>query len=163
MRSVISVVKKNISALSERRFKGGFMVRRCNTVRKGMFVVLAAILCLLWADLALAGDRKTRVVTFLASGVRTAATAQSSGFDVSAYNEGQILVNVTAEADTSTLDIIIETSDDNSTYYTHTTIAQISATGKTRQAITNFGKYVRINYTVGGTSFTFAVVGVFKN
>lgn len=130
---------------------------------KTFLIVLGAILCLLMADFATAGDRKTRVITFLASGARTAATAQSSGFEVSAYHEGQILVNVTAESGTSTLDIIIETSDDNSTYYTHTTIAQITATGQTRQAITNFGKYVRINYTVGGTSFTFAIVGVFKN
>ena len=139
------------------------MITWSNGVRKGIFVVLSVVLCLLWADLALAGDRRTHVTTFFASGVRTAATAQSSGFDVSAYHEGQILVDVTAESGVSTLDIIIETSDDNSTYYTHTTIAQISATGQTRQAITNFGKYVRINYTVGGTSFTFAVVGVFKN
>ena len=123
--------------------------------------VIALVLFLV--NSARADDRKVRVVTFLASGIRTAATAQSSGFDVSAYTEGQILINVTAEASTSTLDIIIETSDDDSTYYTHTTLSQISATGTVRQAITNFGKYVRLNYTVGGTSFTFAAVGVFKN
>jgi len=124
---------------------------------------LAVLLTLLFVGVSYGDDRKVRVVTFLASGTRTAATAQSSGFDVSAYSEGQILVNVTTETGTSTLDIIIETSDDDSTYYTHTTIGQITATGKTRQAITNFGKYVRLNYTVGGTSFVFAVVGVFKN
>jgi hypothetical protein len=110
-----------------------------------------------------AEDRKTNVITFLASGAKTAATAQSTGFDVSAYTEGQILVNVTTETGTSTLDITIETSADNSTYYTHTTMSQITATGTVRQAITNFGKYVRINYTVGGTSFVFSIVGVFKN
>ena len=49
------------------------------------------------------------------------------------------------------------------TYYTHTTMSQITATGQYRQAITNFGSYVRLNYTVGGTSFTFAAVGDFKN
>ena len=145
------------------RFKEGFMAGWYKEAHKVLFIIVAAILCLSWTDSAVAGDRKTRVVTFLASGVRTAATAQSSGFEVSAYHEGQILVNVTAESGTSTLDIIIETSNDNSTYYTHTTISQITATGKTRQAITNFGKYVRINYTVGGTSFTFAIVGVMKN
>ena len=128
-------------------------------------VLLAALLvCLVLAVVsAEAGDRKVVVRTFLASGLRTAATAQSTGFDVSAHIECHILVNVTAESGSSTLDIIIETSDDNSNYYTHTTMSQITATGKVRQAITNFGKYVRINYTVGGTSFTFAVVGVFKN
>ena len=144
------------------RFKGQELSRRPMAWQIFLWMCVAIALFLA-ADFALAGDRKTRVVTFLASGVRTAATAQSSGFEVSAYHEGQILINVTAESGTSTLDIIIETSNDNSTYYTHTTIGQITATGKTRQAITNFGKYVRINYTVGGTSFTFAIVGVFKN
>lgn len=128
-----------------------------------LWALVGILMVVFAASLSHAGDRKTRVITFLASGERTAATAQSSGFEVSAYLEAQILVNVTAESGTSTLDIIIETSDDNSTYYTHTTIGQISAIGKVRQAITNFGKYVRINYTVGGTSFTFALVGVFKN
>ena len=143
-------------------FKGQNLSRRPMAWQIFLWTCVAIALFLA-ADFAMAGDRKTRVVTFLASGVRTAATAQSSGFEVSAYHEGQILINVTAESGTSTLDIIIETSDDNSTYYTHTTIGQITATGKTRQAITNFGKYVRINYTVGGTSFTFAIVGVMKN
>jgi len=110
-----------------------------------------------------AADRKVRNITLLSSGAYTAATAYSTGFDVSAYIEAQFLVNVTAEAGTSTLDITIQTSDDNSTYYDHTAITQITATGQYRQAVTNFGKYVRIKYVVGGTSFTFAAVGVFKN
>jgi len=124
---------------------------------------IAVALVLLLVGISHGDDRKVRAVTFLASGIRTAATAQSSGFDVSAYTEGQILINVTAESGVSTLDIIIETSDGDATYYTHTTMSQITATGKVRQAITNFGKYVRLNYTVGGTWFTFAAVGVFKN
>lgn len=124
---------------------------------------MAVLVTLLFVNSSYGADRKVRNITFLASGTRTAATGQSSGFDVSAYTEGQVLVNVTAEASTSTLDIIIETSDDDSTYYTHTTMSQITATGKVRQAIANVGKYVRLNYTVGGTSFTFAAVGVFKN
>ncbi len=125
-------------------------------------VILIGLAVICWSP-ARAEDRRTQVVTFLASGLRTAATAQSSGFEVGAYIEAQILVNVTAESGTSTLDIIIETSDDNSTYYTLTAMIQITATGKYRQAIINFGKYVRVNYTVGGTSFTFKAVGVFKN
>jgi hypothetical protein len=112
---------------------------------------------------AAAYDRQTRVITYLSSGLKTAATAQSTAFEVSAYTEAQIFIDVTAEAGTSTLDITIQTSPDNVTWYTHTTIAQITATGQYRQAITNFGKYVRINYVVGGTSFTFSIVGVFKN
>ena len=120
------------------------------------FVMFAVSICE-------AADRKISVKTFLSSGTYTAATAYSSGFDVSAYIEGQILVNVTAEAGVSTLDITVQTSDDNTTYYDHTTIAQITATGQTRAAITNFGKYVRLKYVVGGTSMTFTATGVFKN
>jgi hypothetical protein len=110
-----------------------------------------------------AGDRKTREITMLASGTVTASTAYTTGFHVSAYSEGQVLVNVSAEGSTSTLDIIVQTSDDNSTYYDHTANAQITATGQYRYAFTNFGKYVRLKYTVGGTSFTFAMVVVLKN
>jgi hypothetical protein len=143
--------------------------QRMKRIRRIAFWIFTAILAVMvLADIisaipARAEDRTTRVITFLSSGIKTAATAQSSAFEVSAYTEGQILVNVTAEGGTSTLDIIIETSPDDSVWYTHTAIAQISATGQYRQAITNFGKYVRINYTVAGTSFTFSITGVFKN
>ncbi len=109
------------------------------------------------------GDRKTEVITFLSSGLVTASSGQSSSFDISAYIEGNICVDVTAEGSTSTLDLTIQVSPDNSEWYTHTTISQISAVGNVLEKITNFGKYMRIGYTVGGTSFTFSVVGVFKN
>lgn len=125
--------------------------------------LLAAILAFLAAFPAQAWDRSTRVITILSSGTRTAATAQSSSFVVAAYAEGQIFVDVTAEAGVSTLDIVIQTSPDDSTWYTHTTMSQITATGQVRQAITNFGKYVRVSYTVGGASMTFSITGVFKN
>jgi hypothetical protein len=140
-------------------------VRRKNLLIWVMQALLIALL-LVVAFLATPGraeDRKTRLITFLSSGIKTAATAQSTAFDVSAYTEGQIFIDVTVEASTSTLDITIQTSPDNVTWYTHTTVGQISSIGQTRQAVTNFGNYMRINYTVGGTSFTFSVVGVFKN
>lgn len=133
-----------------------------------LWAVLAFVVAIFIAELvavspARAEDRKTRVITLLSSGIKTAATAQSTAFDVSAYTEGQIFIDVTVEAGTSTLDITIQTSPDNVTWYTHTTVGQISAIGQTRAAITNFGNYLRINYVVGGTSFTFSVTGVFKN
>ena len=127
----------------------------------GLSLALALIFILAagaWAD-----DRKTRTITFLSSGLKTAATAQSTGFDVSAYAEGQIFVDVMAEGGVSTLDITIQTSPDNAVWYTHTTVGQISAIGQTRAAVTNFGNYMRINYIIGGTSFTFSVTAVFKN
>ncbi len=132
--------------------------------KKPFWAILAILVAIfLMISDSYAGDRKTRVITFLSSGTYTAATAYSTGFAVSAYTEGQILTNITAEADTSTLDITVQTSDDNSTYYDHTSCTQRTATGQYRTAITNFGKYVRLKYVVGGTSFTFATVGVFKN
>jgi len=136
---------------------------RAGNLLKAVLVALFAGVILLTAGIVCAEDHKTLAITFLSSGVKTAATAQSTAFDVSAYIEGQLFIDVTVEAGASTLDITVETSPNNSTWYTHTTVGQISATGQTRAAITNFGNYVRINYVVGGTSFTFSVVGVFKN
>ncbi len=130
---------------------------------KTALAALLTVVILLHAGICSADDHKTRVITFLSSGVKTAATAQSTAFDVSAYAEGQIFIDVTAEGGTSTLDVIIQASPDNAVWYTHTTMTQITATGQYRTALTNFGNYVRIYYVVGGTSFTFSATGVFKN
>jgi len=128
-----------------------------------IFVLVSALVLAGFSGSAGAEDRKTRVITLLSSGTYTAATAYSSSYEVSAYSEGQIFIDVTAEADASTLDVTVQVSPDDSTWYTHTAVGQITATGQTRQAITNFGKYLRIKYVVGGTSFTFSVKSVFKN
>ena len=134
-------------------------------VLRAFMAVLTVILIagLFTAKASRADDRKTRVITFLSSGAYTAATGYSTAFDVSAYTEGQLFVDVTVRDGSSTLDITIQTSPNNSTWYTHTTVAQISATGQTRAAITNFGNYVRIKYIVGVTSMTYSVSGVLKN
>jgi len=126
-------------------------------------LIVCVAVAMIAVSAAEAGDRRTRVVTFKASGAVTASTSQTTGFDVSAYIEGQVLISVTAESDPSTITYTVQTSDDNSTYYDHTSGGTISATGQYRLAVTNFGKYVRVAYTVGGTSMTFSIVGVFKN
>lgn len=126
--------------------------------------ILAALVILaVLAAPALAEERKVKAITYLASATVTAGTTNSTGFDVSAYNEGQILISVTAESGTSTLDVTVQVSDADATYYDHTACSQITATGQYRCAVTNFGKYVRLKQVVGGTSFTYAMVGVFKN
>jgi hypothetical protein len=149
-----------------------FRVETANGARHGLinqnrhsFAVLMAALALSLTLISpvFASDHKTQVINLSSSGIKTAATSQTSAFDVSSYSEGQIFVDVTVEGGTSTLDITVQTSPDNVTWYTHTAMTQITATGQYRQAITNFGNYMRINYTVGGTSFTFSVTGVFKN
>ncbi len=125
--------------------------------------IICALLMLLLCGPARADDHKTRAITLLSSGTYTAATGYSTAFDVSSYSEGQVFINVTAEADTSTLDVTVQTSPDNSVWYTHTAVTQITAAGQYRQAIANFGNYLRIKHVVGGTSFTYSVTGVFKN
>jgi hypothetical protein len=57
-------------------------------------------------------------------------------------HRGRIFIDVTAEGAVSTPDVTIQTSPDNLTWHTHTAIAQISATGQTRTAVTNFGNYL---------------------
>lgn len=144
---------------------GSLAVRRFNLAAWAMLALLTAVLIVEAVSIlpARAEDRKTRAITFLSSGLKSAATVQSTAFDVSAYAEGHICVDVTAEAGISTLDIIIQTSPDGVTWYTHTVIGQITATGQTIAEVTNFGKWLRIYYTVGGTSMTFSVIGQFKN
>jgi hypothetical protein len=143
--------------------RGGKIENRRGIARSFMAFTIILTLIFAFFTSAQAEDHKTRTITLLSSGIKTASTAQSSSFDVSSYAEGQIFVDVTAEGGTSTLDITVQTSPDNSTWYTHTAMTQITSTGQYRQVITNFGNYLRINYTVGVTSFTFSVVGVFKN
>jgi len=140
-----------------------FLNRRHPIVLTAIISILAVLTLQVLATNVQAEDRRTKGITFLSSGTYTAATSYSTAFDCSSYTEGQIFIDVTAESGASTLDVTIQVSADNSTFYTHTTVAQITATGQYRTAVTNFGNYVRMKYVVGGTSFTFSVVGVFKN
>ena len=133
-------------------------------MKKKIYILLVSFFLVLMSfNKSFCSDRKTSVKSMLSSATYTAATAYSSSFELSEYTEGQIYIDVTTENGTSTLDIIIQHSPDDSTWYTHTTITQITATGQYSQAITNIGKYVRIKYTVGGTSYVFSIKGTFKN
>ena len=94
----------------------------------------------------------------LASAKRSAgAEAFSNSFKTFSCSEIRLFVDVTAETSTSTLDIKIQTSPDNSVWYTATTLTQITAIGQFTDTATVIGPYVRIAYTVGGTDFTFSV------
>jgi len=73
-----------------------------------------------------------------------------------------LFLNVTAASETSpTLTVTVEDSPDGVTWYTLATFTQ--ATGVTKEAkrvLDVFGRYLRVNYTVGGTtpSFAFSVI-----
>lgn len=106
-------------------------------------------------------------VTELAASAARTTSGQSSGVDVGPFDEAILLLNVTAASGTSpTLDIKIQTSHDNSDWYdTGTAFTQITATSKpSALKVTNFGKYVRAAWTIGGTSpsFTFSLQMVAK-
>lgn len=113
--------------------------------------------------------RGTTVV--LASAART-VTGQSSGVpqntsqwsgSSSKYGSISLMADVTAASGTTpTLDIAVEWSHDNSTWFASDpadTMTQITTTGKAVKNFTVKGQYFRLNYTIGGTtpSFTFSV------
>lgn len=86
-------------------------------------------------------------------------TAATEAVDVSAFEELIFKTVTTEEAGTSTLDIIIQDSDDGTTWNTHTTLSQITANGTVITRLDKFLRYVRMSITLGGTSFTLAVTG----
>ena len=98
--------------------------------------------------------------------VTPAGTSYSSGQLVGSYIEALILVNATALTAGTTLDITIETSSDDTTYYPAlSTLTQMTTATTQIKAITNFGKYIRTKKVVAGTgtpSVTFSITGVFK-
>lgn len=102
----------------------------------------------------------TRVIELVSSAART-ATFAGSAYVVKDMLEGRIFVDVTAVSGSSpTLDITIQDSpDDGTTWFTHSTVSQITATGQSVISITNFGKTIRANCVIAGAtpSFTFTI------
>lgn len=98
--------------------------------------------------------------TLLASAARTTSST-SSAFKIKGSNSIRVYVDVTAKTGTNpTLDIDIETSPDNSNWYTAVTMTQITDTGQFTDTATIIGPYVRVKYAFGGSDtpgFTFSV------
>ena len=86
------------------------------------------------------------------------ATTTGTGCLVERYAELLAILDVTAVAGTNpTLDVAIQVSADDAVYITVQSFSQITSTGTVYKALTNFGKWVRLVYTIGGTdspSFT---------
>jgi hypothetical protein len=115
---------------------------------------LALALLLLGGARAWADDRSVKVITDQSAVVMT-ATATGTGWLVERYTEAVVYVDVTAESGTVTLGAVVQSSPDNSIWATHTTFTQITAVSTNVKYLTNLGRYVRIVYTIGGTtSFT---------
>ena len=99
--------------------------------------------------------------SYLSSAART-SSGQSNGHIVSGFIEGRFLINISAVSGTDpTLDCKAAFSWDNSTYYsTDQSSTQLTSTGQFSIPVTNFGKYLRFEYAIGGSdtpTFTFTV------
>lgn len=107
-----------------------------------------------------------RIPLQLKASAATTETENTEAIDVSAF-EALILTLVTSSTTgtSPTLNIIVQDSDDGTTWYTHTTIAEITADGTVITRIDKFRKFVRYNMTIGGTtpSFTIVITGLGLN
>ena len=106
--------------------------------------------------------------SILASAARTASGNSGSPIDVAAYSGGVLAIDVTAVSGTTpSMTVNFVTCTDSGTSncgFVHTASSAITATGKTLLKVNNFGRFVRIEYTITGTSpsFTFSAYGAFK-
>ena len=97
------------------------------------------------------------------------ATAGGTSYHVARYTEGVLYVSTEAKSGTTpTLDVKVQTSPDNSTWYdlTNATITQFNDELADRLVeVSNFGKWVRAHYTIGGSGspqYTVTAKWVFK-
>lgn len=111
--------------------------------------------------------KHAEVKTILSSAART-STSYSSMFDLGSFDEMICIVNVTAASGTTpTLDITLQYSPDNVNWFDDPVehFSQFYGVNNQVAKITNFGKYVRWKYTVGGDdpSFTFTIEVILKD
>lgn len=102
----------------------------------------------------------TRALTLAASAART-ATGNGAVVEVGDKGTARVLLDVTARSGTTpTLDVVIQTSHDGTTWRTAHTFTQVTAVGQQRVSVP-IDRFVRAAWTVGGTTpnFTFSIKG----
>lgn len=105
-----------------------------------------------WAD--------TQTVSLAASAART-ATGSGTGVELGDRSVARLVLDISAASGTTpTLDVVVQCSSDNATWYTAGTFTQATGTGTERKVV-NLDRYVRASWTIGGTtpSFTFSLTG----
>jgi hypothetical protein len=113
--------------------------------------------------------RGSAVIEFLSSVLRGAGTADSASKDLGTYAEAIAFAKVTAKAGTSpTLDIKFQGSHNGTDFADlGDAFTQITDVGTyVKKLAANFGKYVRAEYTIGGSdtpTFTFSLHVVGKS
>lgn len=106
-------------------------------------------------------DRQCTTHKLLAAAQRATGTFPSAWLKVGSAIEGLLMVSVTAENGTATLNITVQVSPDGgTTVVTHTTLAEITAAGSVVSKLTQIGEWIRINAIVAGSAtpkFTFSI------
>ena len=112
---------------------------------------------------------RTNTFTLYANVTVSAIDQASQSFLIDNFEEAVILIDVTAVTGTNpTLDLDVEVSEDNDTWFKLQDVTQITGVAKSDAVqITNFGKYVRLNNPAapGGTdnpSFTLTATLIAK-
>jgi hypothetical protein len=104
-------------------------------------------------------DRSIKAVSFQASGI-FAGAINTAAMDVSAYREINVYVNITVAG--TTLDLKLQTSDDNVTFYDLLTVPQITAAGQFLAVQDGgLGKFLRLSNNAVG-NWTGAITGILK-
>lgn len=99
-------------------------------------------------------------VTLLPSAARAAGAAVAgTAFELGDRAVARLKLDITAISSGTTIDVTIETSRDNSTWYTSGTFTQVTTTPGAEQKLFMVDRYVRAKYTTVGTSYTFSVSG----
>lgn len=116
----------------------------------------------------MADTKWAKVHTLLSSELR-ASTGYSNAINAGEYSEAVFYLDVTTKEGTDPkLDLTLELSPDNITWFTSTTVfAQSVAEVKRLLAVASgLGMFVRFSYAITGTNtpkFTFSLRGVFKS
>ena len=90
----------------------------------------------------------------------TTATGNSTALDIKKTPADGVTVEIAvtaASGTTPTLNAVVKESDDNSTYNDVVTFAQITTTGRFTRVVQSKKRYLRITYTVGGTTPSFTI------
>jgi hypothetical protein len=90
--------------------------------------------------------------------VALTASGQSSGVEIDKSGARGVWVQIIVTAvsgTTPTADFVIQESDDNSTYNDLVTFAQMTTTGRASRLVQSKKKYLRLKYTLGGTTPSF--------
>jgi hypothetical protein len=97
--------------------------------------------------------RFCQVHTILPSTQKGAGTSYSDSYDAGEFIEALILTNITAvSGSTQAYDVTLQQSPDDSVWFDRDdTFARLTGVSKQVVKITNFGRYLRLKFVVGGT------------